>query len=152
MVGQRGSILVAVLALSIALSMAAASLMLVAGNSRNDEDLAFRRRGCYLDAESGLMMGVEWLRVNSNAAFITGSRGWTGNTLTLFADQTFDNNSLVTVTVTDLAPAAPPKTVTARAVNGSEVVQVSWDVDVDAGGGNAGDGYPKLTLKNWRSP
>lgn len=151
MVGQRGSILVAVLGLSIALSMAAASLMLVAGNSKNDEDLAFRRRGCYLDAESGLLMGVAWLRVN-NAAFITGARGWTGNAQTLFTDQTFDNKSTVTVTVTDNVPSLPPKTVTARAVNGSETVQLSWDVDVDAVSGNASDGHPKVKLTNWRTP
>ncbi|MDB5050483.1 MAG: hypothetical protein JWO30_3554 [Fibrobacteres bacterium] len=151
-VSQKGSVLVAVLGLSIIMSMAAASLMLVGGNSRNDEDNTYRRMGCANDAESGLMMGVGWLR-KKGVNFIGTNQGWLGSSQILFTNAAFENGSLVTVTVVDNAPAiAPsaPKTVISRAVHGSETVQYSWDVD--AAGPLAVDGAPIVSLTNWRSP
>ncbi|HKP98557.1 MAG TPA: hypothetical protein VJ385_22695 [Fibrobacteria bacterium] len=154
---QKGSILVAVLGFSVILSMAAASLMIVAGNARNDEDNSYFRMQCFNDAESGLMMGVGWLRNQADAkAFITGNQGWAGATQIIIPGQTFENGSVVTVTVVDNFPA-PTKTVISLAVKGSATYQASWDVGApDVGGpandGIATDGLRYLSLTNWRSP
>lgn len=148
MVNQRGSVLVGVLGISIVLTMAAGSLLMVAANSRSDEDQAFQRAACYLDAESGLQMGAEWLRTYQGATnaddIIKTNQGWAGKVLV--PGTVFENGSAVTVTVSDMAGG---KTLTSRAVRGTEAAQFSWDVGVDAGGTLA---RPNLALKNWRSP
>jgi hypothetical protein len=155
MVDQRGSILVAVVALSVVLALAAGSLMMVVGNSQFDEDSAYRRQQCLNDAESGLMMGVGWLRYSSaDTLFVNTFRGWAGNSVILFQNMDFDNGSKVTVSVTDNAPAAPGfglKTVVSSAVNGSEMTQLSLDVDAKLPLSAVG-GFPTISLSNWRSP
>jgi hypothetical protein len=140
--GQRGSILAGVVALSMVMSLSAASLLLVASNSRNDEDMAFRRAGCYLDAESGLMLGAAWLK-KKGFKFISENQGWGGNLKTL-PPIDLDNNSSVTLKIIDNTTS---KTLTSRAVNGTESAQFSWDIGVD------NTVTPTtLTLTNWRSP
>lgn len=152
MVTERGSILAGVLGISIVMAMAAGSLLIVASNSANDEDRAFLRARCYLDAESGLMTGVAWLRNNQNPdskTVIETNQTWTANTKILLTDVLFENNSLVTVTLTDHSSY---KTVTAKAVQGSEMAQFSWDVGIDVTPPAGTNTAPKLSLKDWRSP
>jgi len=148
--GQKGSLMVIVLGFSIILSMAAASLMLTASNSRNDEDITFRRMACFNDAESGLMIGVGWLRNNQNpnsTAFIqTDQLGWPGDSLILQSGVQYDNRSLVTVTVYNNLGAST-KTVKSQAISGTDTVRISWNVGIGAGGApNA----PTLVLQNWQ--
>jgi hypothetical protein len=140
--GQRGSILAGVLAMSMVMSLSAAGLLLVAANSRNDEDMAFRRAGCYLDAESGLMLGAAWLKIKGTG-YISQNQGWGGN-LKTFPAILLDNKSVVTVKITDNNTS---KTLTSNAVNGTESAQFSWDIGVD----NTVN-PPAITLKNWRTP
>lgn len=87
MVGERGSILAGVMGISIVMALAAGGLLIIASNSSNDEDMAFRRAGCYLDAESGLMMGVAWLKnyqnPDSKTAISTLQTSWAGGVKTL---------------------------------------------------------------------
>jgi Tfp pilus assembly protein PilX len=158
---QQGSVLVTVLGLSIALSLAAGSLLLVAANSQNTEDMAFQRQRCFNDAESGLMLGAAWLkRVPSNGTVITTDQHWTGpgNTLTLFNNFPMDNGSSLTLTLRDNVPnGQQTKTIVSKAVLGDVNFQLSWDVWAATTGGpsNNGidaDGTNLLTLKNRRPP
>lgn len=154
--GQKGSVLVMVMAFSIVLAMAAGSLLLVAGNATNDEDAAFRRLRCANDAESGLMIGVGWLR-NSGSALIAADQPlWPLDKLVLnLPNPTFENGAQVTVTIVDnvtnppTIPAGPPKTVISRAILDDVNVQFSWDVDIDAL--RPPGPPPPLKLTNFRS-
>lgn len=156
LVSQQGSIMVLVMGFSILLSMAAASLLLVAGNSGNDEDIAFNRLRCANDAESGLMIGVGWLRNSAGSAVLINTKQdlWPVGGQVLFSNVPFENGSHVTVTIVDNAPAAfpnAPKTVVSQAVRGSETVQFSWDVDtLETNIPNVVP--PRLKVTNWRSP
>ncbi len=149
--GQRGSILAGVIGITTLLSLAAAGLLLVAANSRNEEEMAFKRVGCYYDAESGLMMGVGWLR-KKGSVFITGYRGWNGDSVVFVLPQPLENGSSVVVVIKDLAataiPPAPTKTVVSRATAGSETIRLSWDIGVDPA--NTDPANPLLTLNKWR--
>lgn len=158
-VGQKGSLMVIVLAFSIVLVLAAGSLVLVVGNSRGDEDGAYKRVGCFNDAESGLLIGVGWLRNSPGSrTLITTDQFWPGNAMVLFSDFPADNGSLVTVTIIDNVPGgAPTKTVVSRAVSGTETTQLSWDIGAATTGGPANDGtatdgLPIMTLTKWRTP
>ena len=145
---QRGSILVAVVGLTTMLSMAAAALLLVAANSRNDEDLAFRRIGCQYDAESGLMLGMGWLRQNG-AAFIKGNRSEWASGKHTFPSLTLENGSLVTITIEDNSATDPmdtTKTVVSQAVLAG-IDSVKCFLTVAAADT---DSPPKLTLTKWR--
>lgn len=155
-VGQKGSILIMVLAFSIVLAMAAGSLLLVAGNATSDEDAAFRRLRCANDAESGLMVGVGWLRIRDSVAAMieVDQTSWPvdGFVLTL-PNATFENGSQVTITIVDnvpVAPPNPPKTVISRAVLDGVIVQFSWDVGIDTI--YPPGPPPPLKLTNFRSP
>ncbi|MDB5103251.1 MAG: hypothetical protein JWP91_940 [Fibrobacteres bacterium] len=152
LVSQKGSVLVMVLGLSMAMSMAAASLMWVAGNSINGEDASFRRMQCYNDAESGLLIGTGWLRNHPNSVNIisTNQISWTAGGQVIFSGA-LENGSSVTVKVIDNAPAAPPnapKTVAATAVKGDITLQLRCDVDIRPGA-PAGT-PPNLSLTNWQ--
>lgn len=118
---------------------------MVAANTRNEEDGVFRRTGCYLDAESGLMMGAEWLRMQG-AAFITQHRNWDGDSI-FFSPLTLENGSSVVIVIKDLAPGTPAKTVVSRAMKGTDIIQFSWEI----GAANTST-PPTLSLNNWRSP
>lgn len=89
------------------------------------------------------MMGVGWLRAQG-ATFITEPQPWGAGNKKIFQPVVLENQSSVTVFIIDNAPI---KTVVSRAVNGSEVMQFSWDVQA-ANTNNP----PTLKLDNWRSP
>jgi hypothetical protein len=125
------------------MSLGAGALLLVASNSQNEEDSAFRRMGCSLDAESGVMMGAAWLRAKG-AYFITHGQGWEDNRMALPVLAELDNHSRVAVSIIDNGTS---KTVVSRAFNGPESMQFSWDISTTETGAN-----PKLDLKKWRSP
>lgn len=135
------------------LALAAGSLMIVVGNSQFDEDSAFQRQQCLNDAESGLMIGVGWLRRSSTEkSFIGGYRGWDGDNVVIINSHVFDNSCTVTVSVRDnLIPPQAPKTVISNALNGPGSVRLSWDVDTLPGAA-ASDGFPTVSLSKWRSP
>ncbi|MEO7423967.1 MAG: hypothetical protein ABI036_02205 [Fibrobacteria bacterium] len=145
--GEQGSVLVAVLGLSIIMSMAAASLILVAGNSRNDEDNTLQRLRCRYDAESGLMLGAGWLRNRPNhGTFITLNNGWVPTDYKMIYWYTLDNGSWVTVSVLDSGRAGSPpgfKVVTSIAKLGTDSVRLSWDIGYDATAA-------KMTMSRWR--
>jgi hypothetical protein len=144
--GEQGSVLVAVLGLSIVMSMAAASLILVAGNSRNDEDNALQRLRCRYDAESGLLMGARWLRNHPNYdLFITQNQGWVPTDYRMVYQFPLDNGAFVTVSVLDSGRASPPgfKVVTSIARLGTDSVRLSWDIGYDATA-------TKMTMSRWR--
>lgn len=150
---EQGSVLVTVLGLSIAMSLAAGSILLVAGNAQNDEDQEFLRQRCFNDAESGLMIGAAWMKYRANArTFITTNQGWTGNATTLFADSLYENGSRVTVTLSDNTQnGQPTKTVSSRAVLGTLSLQFSWDIGASTDN-DPSDGSPILSMANWRAP
>ncbi len=156
---QRGSVLAGVIGISMVMSMAAGGLLVVASNSRNDEDMVFRRAGCYLDAESALITGAAWLRNHDadSRAFINTNQGWPSNTKILINNLEFENKSFVTLTIVDNAPfpgsvaatTSSMKILTALATHGSESVQFTWDVGTASTGPNS---QPDLSLTKWRSP
>jgi hypothetical protein len=148
---QRGSVLVGVIGITTMLSVAAAGLMLVAANSRTEEDMAFKRAKCYYDAESGLMLGLGWLR-KQGRDFIANEQPWGGvDSLVFNLPQPLENGSSVQIVIKDLAGAAaspnPTKTVLSMAVIGSETIRFAWDVGVEP---TADPVKPRLILKKWR--
>jgi hypothetical protein len=151
---QRGSILVGVLGTTTLLSMAAGGLLLVAANSRNEEDLAFRRTGCYYDAESGLMMAASWLKAHDSSFIASKHDAWGAGKDTSFHSLLLDNGATVSITIRDNTAYDPndkTKTIIAKAVNGSETVQFSWDIGAADNKFQGGKPTPTLTLQNWRS-
>ena len=64
---QQGSILVGVIALSLFMTMAAAGFIALAGSSSNEETNFWNDMRRFRVAESGLLMGVRWLRENTDA-------------------------------------------------------------------------------------
>jgi hypothetical protein len=98
------------------------------------------------------MLGIEWMRRQSNdGTYIRNNQGWPGvpQNLNFYNNIIFDNQCVVTVDLQDNAPALPPKTVVSQAVSGSESVRLAWDVNANPGT-DGGDGFPVLTLSNWR--
>jgi hypothetical protein len=62
MKGQRGSILIGVLAMSLIMTVAAGGMMFVAANSGNDEQGSAENLTLHYTAESGIYLGLKWIR------------------------------------------------------------------------------------------
>lgn len=63
--GQAGSVLVGVMALCLVMTIAASGFLLLASNSDKDELESLRSTQRFNAAESGLLMGMAWLRAKS---------------------------------------------------------------------------------------
>lgn len=63
--GQAGSILVGVIALSLVMTVAAAGFLYLAANTDRDELDTLRSTQRFNAAETGLVMGMAWLRAKS---------------------------------------------------------------------------------------
>jgi hypothetical protein len=69
---QKGSILVGVILLSLAMTIAAAGFLLYVSNGSKDMDLAAQDIALHNAAESGMLMGVRWLREHPKADLMGG--------------------------------------------------------------------------------
>ncbi len=69
---QKGSILVGVILLSLAMTIAAAGFLLYVSNGSKDTDQAVQDMALYNAAESGMLMGVRWMRGQTKAGLEAG--------------------------------------------------------------------------------
>jgi Tfp pilus assembly protein PilX len=137
---QRGSILVAALGLSLVLTLAASSLILISGNTSNDQSNRFQRTRCFYDADAGLMYGTEWLRVQGRPAFHVTYATPTA----IMTNVPLENGCLVTLEILDFADTT--KTITSTAISGNVTIKLAWEVKTKPVGGN-----PVIDFSNWRT-
>jgi hypothetical protein len=73
---QRGSVLVGVVALSLAMSVAAGGLILLSGNAAKDNQMSTENLSLHYAAESGMYLGVNWMRLHPRGEMISST--WVG--------------------------------------------------------------------------
>jgi hypothetical protein len=162
MQSQRGSILVGVIALSMAMTLAAGGLIVMSINTAKDESGSATDIQLHYAAESAMQMAAYWLKYY-NASDIE-DRDWMKPEFVLTSTGLIDNPGYATiegmqVKVTLIANTTgdAPHTLQALAKDGvnKEILRITWDVVSAAAIAGADPNNPyieksNITMRNWK--
>jgi hypothetical protein len=130
MSGQRGSVLVGVLAISLILTVAASGYLFVMGNTGKDELANANDQTLHYAAESAMYMAVKWVRGHSKAFH---ADTWDGSLVLTPGTDGYSNidGILARVVITGL-PGGPPLRrlrCYATAGSGKDTLVLTWLLD-----------------------
>ncbi len=123
---QRGSILVGVLALSLAMTIVAGGYLLVVANGNKDAELATKDLGLYYSADAGLLRGVRWMRSQNPTYF---GPSWTSNLLLTDSPEETETIDGIRVKVVLYAPPLQQLKCTATRGAGYDTLIMIWRFD-----------------------
>ena len=144
--GERGSVLVGVIALSTIMLTAAGGLLLVESVAGNYEDDSWNESRLRYGAESGIMMGSAWLRAGP-ASFINDMPANATFPITPTPGNWITEDLVQVIVVVENDGAV--KRLRSRATMGSETVQITWDIQGPAAVLDVG-GFARPRMTNWR--
>jgi hypothetical protein len=146
MKNQRGSVLVGVIGISIAMSVAAGGFILLSSNTAGIEVGSATNLQLHYAAESGIFMGVRWVKAHNNAG-----TAWPNYQVITPGGESFTTIDGIKVKVTFEVGAPGGGAYQLKSVatpgSGMEMVEVSWQINSfnpDA----AGKAVP--SLQNWK--
>jgi hypothetical protein len=161
--GQRGSVLVGVIALSLAMTLAAGGLMVMSINTAKDESGSATDIQLHYAAESAMHMAAYWLKYS--AADDLENRNWNKPSFVLTSTSEFHDDPgyatiegmQVKVSLIANATGDAPHSLQALAKDGVNkgILKITWDmVSADAiAGADPDDPYtPKsnIIMRNWK--
>ena len=140
-------------ALSAVMTLAAGGYLLFTANGNKDQDLASKDISLHYAAESGMQMGVRWMRCHWKEYF---DPTWAeSQIITQFGDfETLDGFQVkVTITGNPTAPHIPLRTLVCLATRGygEDTLKIAWQMDAtptdDVVGAST---HCKPVMSNWQ--
>ena len=145
---QSGSILAGAVVLSTIMIVSAASMLLLETNVSRAEAVALNQSRELYYSESAMMMGMRWLMLSDSTAIANAAAGTVTVRMGGFTYQKIvPADFFYTLVVFESFGPASLKRLKAKTTNGTDTVQISWDIQT---ADSLRSGVTYYTMKNWR--